>query len=52
MASDWYFLNRVRPLEEIQKQIDSLNAEAILDYLSRYPLEKPTVVTIGAEPVN
>lgn len=51
IASDWYFLGRVRSLEEIQQKIDALTPENILDYVDRFPFGTPTVVTIGAEPV-
>src|SRR3954468_183368 len=47
MASDWYFLGRVRPLEEIQAAIDGLSVPGILDYLRRHPAKGFTVVTLG-----
>jgi predicted Zn-dependent peptidase len=47
MASDWYFLGRVRPLEEVQAAIDGLTVPAILDYVRRYPAKDVTVVTLG-----
>ena len=47
IASDWYFLNRVRPLEEIQAAIDGLTVPAMLDYLRRNPAKDFTVVTLG-----
>lgn len=47
MASDWYFLGRVRPLEEVQAAIDGLTVPAILDYVQRYPAKNVTIVTLG-----
>jgi predicted Zn-dependent peptidase len=47
IASDWYFLNRVRPLEEIQAAIDGLTVPGVLDYLRRHPAKEVTVVTLG-----
>jgi predicted Zn-dependent peptidase len=47
IASDWYFLGRVRPLEEVQASIDGLNVPSILDYLRRNPPKDFTVVTLG-----
>jgi len=47
IASDWYFLNRVRPLEEIQSAIDGLTVPGVLDYLRRNPAKDFTVVTLG-----
>jgi predicted Zn-dependent peptidase len=47
IASDWYFLGRVRPLEEIQAAIDGLTVRGVLDYVRRYPARDVTVVTLG-----
>jgi predicted Zn-dependent peptidase len=47
IASDWYFLGRVRPLEEIQSAIDGLTVPGVLDYLRRNPAKDFTVVTLG-----
>jgi predicted Zn-dependent peptidase len=52
IASDWYFLNRVRPLEEIQSAIDGLTVRGILDHLRRYPAKNVTVVTLGPSPLR
>ena len=47
MASDWYFLGRVRPLEEVQASVDGLTVPGVLDYVRRYPAKDVTVVTLG-----
>jgi predicted Zn-dependent peptidase len=47
MTTDWYFLGRVRPLEEIQAAVNSLSVDGILDYLRRHPAKDFTVVTLG-----
>ncbi|HEX3152571.1 MAG TPA: pitrilysin family protein [Gemmataceae bacterium] len=47
MASDWYFLNRVRPLEEVQAAVDGITVPAVLDYVRRYPAKDVTIVTLG-----
>jgi predicted Zn-dependent peptidase len=52
IASDWYFLNRVRPLEEIQAAIDGLTVRGVLDYLHRHPAKDFTVVTLGPSPLR
>ena len=52
IASDWYFLNRVRPLEEIQSAIDGLTVRGVLDYLRRHPAKDVTVVTLGPAPLS
>lgn len=52
LASDWYYLGRVRTVDEIQQAIDNLTAESILAYLREYPLRDFTVVTLGREPLK
>jgi predicted Zn-dependent peptidase len=52
IASDWYFLGRVRPLEEIQAAIDGLSVDGILEHLRRYPAKDFTVVTLGPAPLR
>jgi predicted Zn-dependent peptidase len=47
IASDWYYLGRVRPTEEIQAAINALSPTAIVDYVRKYPPEKLTLVTLG-----
>lgn len=47
IATDWYYLGRVRPPEEIQRVIDGLNPGAILGYLDRFPVRDITLVTLG-----
>jgi predicted Zn-dependent peptidase len=51
IASDWYYYGRVRTLDEIQHEIDSLTAERIVDYCRRSPLEHGTLVTMGPKPL-
>jgi predicted Zn-dependent peptidase len=47
IASDWYFLNRVRSLEELQSAIDGMTIPGVLDYLRRFPAKNFTIVTLG-----
>lgn len=49
IASDWYFLGRVRTFDEIQSAIDGLMPRAITGYLERYPVQDVTLVTLGPE---
>ena len=35
LASDWFFLGRVRPLDEISAALDALTPEAVADYAAR-----------------
>jgi len=52
IASDWYFLDRVRSFEEIQSAIDGLTPASILDYLEKYPVKDVTLVTLGPQPLK
>jgi predicted Zn-dependent peptidase len=52
IATDWYYLGRVRTFDEIQAAIDGLSGEAILGYLERHPVRDITVVTLGPEPLK
>jgi predicted Zn-dependent peptidase len=47
LASDWYYLGRVRPMEEIQGAIDALSPRSILRHVRQYPPRDFTIVTLG-----
>ena len=47
LASDWYYLGRVRTFDEIQSAINGLSPESIVGYLGRYPAKDFTIVTLG-----
>ena len=47
IAVDWYYLGRVRPLEEIQKSIDSITTKSILAHVKEYNPKEFTIVTLG-----
>ncbi|OWK46350.1 M16 family metallopeptidase [Fimbriiglobus ruber] len=49
MASDWFYLNRVRTVEEVQAAIDGLTPAKILAHLERFPVRDLTVVTLGPD---
>ncbi|HJZ56867.1 MAG TPA: pitrilysin family protein [Gemmataceae bacterium] len=52
IASDWYYLGRVRSFDEIQAAIDGLTPHAILGYLDRFPVKDLTLVTLGPDPLR
>jgi predicted Zn-dependent peptidase len=52
LASDWYFLGRVRSFDEIQSAINALTPESILAHLERCPPRDFTVVTLGPTPLK
>ena len=51
IASDWFYLGRVRSFDEIVSAINRLQPRAIHDYLERFPVEPITLVTLGPEPL-
>ncbi len=52
MAIEYYFLGRVRSLDEITRLIDALTCETINEFLTAHPPEDFTVVTLGSEPLE
>jgi predicted Zn-dependent peptidase len=52
IATDWYYLNRVRSFDEIQSIIDGLTPAKILGYLERCPVRNVTLVTLGPNPLT
>lgn len=52
IATDYYYLGRVRSFDELQAAIDGLTPAAILGYLDRYPVKDLTVVTLGPDPLK
>jgi predicted Zn-dependent peptidase len=52
MASDWFYLRRIRAVEEVQAAVDGLTPGKVLAYLDRYPVKDLTVVTLGPDPLS
>ncbi len=52
LASDWYYLGRVRSLEEIQAAVNGLTPKKIVAHLHRYPPRDFTIVTLGPKPLK
>ncbi len=52
IGSDWYYLGRVRPLEELQNAVQGLSIDSLLGYLERHPPKDFTVVTLGPNPLT
>ena len=49
LASDWFNLGRVRPLEEIEAAVDGLTPKSILEYARKFAPKELTQVTMGPE---
>ena len=47
MASDWFYMGRVVPLEETQAEIQKLTTESLQAYCLENPPQNFTVVTLG-----
>jgi predicted Zn-dependent peptidase len=47
LASDWYYLGRVRSFDEIKSAIDGLTPAGITEHVKRYPPKDLTIVTLG-----
>jgi predicted Zn-dependent peptidase len=52
MASDWFYLGRVRSRAEIQSEIDSLTPRRIVSHLQKMPPRDFTVVTLGPRKIR
>lgn len=50
LANDWFYLGRVRSLEEIEAAVAGLTNKSILEGLRRTPPAELTQVTMGPEP--
>jgi len=52
LASDWYYLGRVRSFDEIKSAIDGLTPGGITEHLRRYPAKGFTIVTLGPKALH
>jgi predicted Zn-dependent peptidase len=52
IASDWYFLGRIRSFDEIQAAIDGIAPQSVIGYLERHPVSNVTLVTLGQNPLT
>ncbi len=51
IASDWYYLSRVRTTEEIQNAIEAITPASIIEHVKKYPPRDFTVLTLGKQPL-
>ena len=52
LASDWFYLGRVRPLEEIAAALDALTPESVSDYAATQGTHDLTILTLGPNALN
>ncbi|MCA1684598.1 MAG: insulinase family protein, partial [Planctomycetia bacterium] len=47
LASDWFYLGRVRSLDEISAALDALSPESVNEYAAGQDLDAMTILTLG-----
>lgn len=52
IAYDWYYLGRIRPLQELRGLIDGLNAPGMNAWLAGHKPKAFTTVTLGPQPLE
>jgi predicted Zn-dependent peptidase len=52
LASDWYHLGRVRPLDEVSAALDALTPEAVSDFAAKQNVRDLTLLTLGPTPLR
>lgn len=52
LASDWYYLSRIRPLEEISASLDALTPEAVSANAAATAGKNMTILTLGPNPLT
>ncbi len=52
LASDWYYLGRVRSLDEISSSLDALTPASVGDFARRHAPTEMTIVTLGPTPLQ
>jgi predicted Zn-dependent peptidase len=52
LAVDWFYLGRVRPLEEISNALDRLTTNDVSAAAARLAATPPTILTLGPKPLQ
>lgn len=52
LTRDWYYLGRVRTLDEVGRIVDELSADRINEYLAAHRPTDFTIVTLGPKPLE
>ena len=47
LASDWYYLGRIRSLDELSAALDALTPESVNDFAAGQSIDDLTVLTLG-----
>jgi predicted Zn-dependent peptidase len=51
-AQDWWLMGRIRPLSEINAEIDKVTVGSVDDFLKRFPFSPCSVLTLGKHKLN
>lgn len=51
-ATDWWLIKRIRPLDEVNREIGSVSIADIDAFISKYPFTPCTVLTLGRTPLD
>lgn len=52
LASDWYYLGRVRTLDEIAAALDALTSASVSRFAAKQALDDLTILTLGPNPLD
>ena len=52
LAADFYYLGRLRSLEEVSQAVDNVTADDVLAYLKDFPADGFTTLVIGPKPLD
>lgn len=52
IATDWFYLGRIVPRQEVLGEIEALTCESLLDHYQQFPPKGWTLVTMGPESVE
>lgn len=52
LASDWFYLGRVRSLDEILAALDALTPASVGEFAARQPIDEMTILTLGPKPLR
>lgn len=52
LAGDYYFYDRIRPIEELRALVDGLTVDSINQFLAGRSFREPTAVTLGPNPLE
>ncbi len=52
LASDWFYLGRVRPIDEIAAALDALTTSSVGDFAATNAADEMTILTLGPTPLK